>query len=138
MPLVYQKNRPVVFFDGVCVLCNAAVKFIIRNDPDAYFSFASLQSDFAEDLLKKKGIDAGQLDSLILIENDQVFSKSTAVLKICSHLRFPWNLLVVLRLVPPVLRDLLYSLTARVRYRCWGRLDQCSVPDASVRERFLS
>ena len=133
-----EKTQNIIFFDGVCLLCHASVRFIIKNDPKAHFSFASLQTDFAKNILMKRGIDPVQLDTLFLLENDQIFSQSTAVLKIASHLQFPWSLLRFFGVLPVALRDHLYRWIAKNRYQWWGRLPTCTIPDPVEKNRFLT
>ena len=109
-------NRKIILFDGTCVLCKKAVHFIISRDPKGTFSFASLQSDLAKNLLKEKGLDPDSFDSLVLIEKEDFFYESTAVLKIASQLSFPWNLFGLFLWLPKTLRDPIYKLIARNRF----------------------
>ncbi|AGA22880.1 thiol-disulfide oxidoreductase DCC family protein [Bacillus subtilis subsp. subtilis] len=84
-------NR-VLLFDGVCNLCNGAVQFIIKRDPDGLISFTSLQSETGQSLLKKSGLPTDRFDSFVFIEDGQVYTKSTAAIKVFRHLRGPWRL----------------------------------------------
>lgn len=128
-------NR-VIFFDGVCPLCHASVRFVIKNDPEAYFSFASLQSDFAQHHLKRKGLDGSRFNTLFLLEDDNVFTESTAVFKIASKLKFPWKLLGIFLHLSPRLRDFPYRWIAQSRYKWWGRLESCPIPSSEEEHRF--
>lgn len=87
-------NR-VLLFDGVCNLCNGAVQFIIKRDPDGLISFTSLQSETGQSLLKKSGLPTDRFDSFVFIEDGQVYTKSTAAIKVFRHLRGPWRLFVL-------------------------------------------
>ncbi len=128
----------LVLFDGVCNLCNGAVRFIIKRDRHARFRFAALQSDAARMLLASIGVDASTLpDSVILVEDGAVFTRSAAALRIARRLRFPWPLTFGLIIVPRPLRDWLYDAVARRRYRWFGRREACMLPDESLRARFL-
>ena len=127
----------IILFDGVCNLCNASVKFIIRHDPKAYFRFATLQSDFARRILPGNDISSENFASLILIENDIVFSKSTAALKISRKLNGLWPVFYVLIIIPKPIRDFLYDLIAKYRYRLFGRKNTCMVPDQEFKKRFI-
>lgn len=134
-------ERPVdgrlVLFDGVCNLCNVAVRFIIDRDPAARFRFASLQSSAARSQLDRIPGDAPRPDSIVLVEHGRLFTRSTAALRIARRLRFPWPLLFALIVVPRPLRDAVYDYVARNRYRWFGRREACLVPTAEVRGRFL-
>lgn len=123
----------VVLFDGVCNLCNGAVRFIIARDPQARFRFASLQSDVGRCLLKDDGLP----ETIVLLEEGKMYSKSTAALRIARGLRFPWPLLYAFMIVPRPLRDLVYDWVARHRYRWFGKLDTCLLPTPALRNRFL-
>lgn len=127
----------IILFDGVCNLCNASVKFIIRNDPKALFSFAPLQSQFAKKTLKSKSISTEKIESLILVERDNVFFKSTAALKIARNLKSPWPVFYPLIYVPFPLRDFFYNLVAKYRYKLFGQKDRCMLPDEKIASRFF-
>lgn len=126
-------DSAIVLFDGVCNLCNGAVRFILARDPAARFRFASLQSAAARRLL---GGDA-PMESIVLLEGDRVFTKSVAVLRIVRRLRFPWPLCYGFRLVPRILRDAVYDWVARHRYGWFGRREFCMIPGPEVQKRFL-
>lgn len=132
-----QTPHPVVLFDGDCGLCHASVRFVVERDERALFRFAALDSAVARDLLA--GVDPGPLgDSVLLLEDERVYDRSTAALRIARRLRWPWNLAWGLMLVPRFVRDLAYTWVARRRNR-WPRGDgTCLLPNRTVRERFLS
>lgn len=131
------EDGPILLFDGVCNLCHAAVRFVIRRDPAGVFRFAPLDSEAGKRLTRGAFPDADPPDSVILIENGQVHVGSEAALRIVRRLRGPWSVLAVLRLVPRPLRDRMYDTVARNRYRWFGRKDVCPIPDARVQDRFL-
>ena len=131
-------EHPVIFFDGVCNLCNATVQFIIKHDPGALFRFAALQSDVAKRLPAAKQSQMKGQDSIILLENGIIYTRSTAALRIARKLNAAWPLLYVFMLVPGFIRDRLYNLVARNRYRIWGKQDSCMMPAAELQSRFLS
>jgi len=135
MVLYCRVDRPVILFDGVCNLCNGSVAFIIARDPKGYFQFASLQSEAGRRLL---GGAKGPLpDSVALVEDGHVYTRSDAALRVARRLRFPWGLFYGLVVVPRVVRDALYDVVARNRYRWFGRRDTCMVPTPELRRRFL-
>ncbi|HEV2984313.1 MAG TPA: thiol-disulfide oxidoreductase DCC family protein [Vicinamibacterales bacterium] len=128
--------RAVLLFDGVCTLCNGFVQFVIQRDPAGRFQFATLQSDAARRLLQ--AAPQPLPDTLVLVENGRVFLRSTAALRVARGLKFPWPLAFVLVVVPRPLRDWVYDILARNRYRWFGRRDVCMVPTPELRARFLS
>jgi predicted DCC family thiol-disulfide oxidoreductase YuxK len=128
----------VVLFDGVCNLCNGVVVFIIARDPRGRFRFASLQSDAARRLLGQPDpASSAPPASVVLVEGDRVFTQSTAALRIARGLGLPWRLAYGLIAVPRPLRDWLYGVVARHRYRWFGQRDVCMAPTPSMRARFL-
>ncbi|PLW84417.1 thiol-disulfide oxidoreductase [Kineobactrum sediminis] len=130
-------NRHIVIFDGVCNLCNGAVNFIIKRDPDGIFAFTPIQSDLAYELTEQFNIANVGLDTLLLIKNDRCYVFSDAALEIARDLTGLWFLFNVVRIVPRPIRDAVYRLIARNRYKLFGRTDVCMVPSKEVRSRFV-
>ena len=128
--------EPVILFDGVCNLCNHSVQFILKRDPQGYFKFASLQGETGQKLLKKYGIRA-EIDSFVLIENDKSYIKSSAALRVSQKLLQPWKSLVILRFIPPFIRDFLYDIVAKNRYKWFGKIESCVLPLPEWEKRFL-
>lgn len=126
---------PILFFDGVCTLCNASVDFIIEHEAAAVLRFASLQGETALELLGED--KARALQSLVLWQDGDIVERSSAALRVARHLRAPWRWLRVFQLVPRPLRDLAYDWVARNRYRWFGRNETCRVPKPEERARFL-
>ena len=127
----------VVLFDGVCNLCNGWVRFVVRRDPGLRFRFASLQSVFGAELLRRHGLPADYLGSILLLEDGALFSKSDAVLRIARRLRWPWPVVSVLGVVPRAMRDVVYDWVARNRYRWFGKRETCMLPSPQDARRFL-
>ena len=128
---------PVVLFDGVCNLCNGFVQFVIPRDPDGQIRFAPLQSVPGQELLRRHGFATADFDSIVLVEEEQTYTKSAAVLRIADILGWPYSLACVGRFFPAAFRDWLYDVIADNRYDWFGRRDRCMVPDEDVRDRFL-
>ena len=105
----------VILFDGECGFCARTVRFITRRDPRAHFRFAALQSVEGRALLAQHGLPADQLDSVVLIEDGVVFTRSTAALRICCRLSGAWPVFAVFLVLPPTWRDWIYDLIARHR-----------------------
>jgi predicted DCC family thiol-disulfide oxidoreductase YuxK len=130
--------QSVVLFDGVCNLCNGFVQFVIARDRRNRFQFAALQSPPAQRLLAPLAAAADALDTMILIEDGRVFTRSAAALRVARGLAFPWPLAYGFILVPRPLGDWAYGLVARHRYRWFGRRDVCMVPTPEHRAKFLT
>ncbi|XDD52012.1 thiol-disulfide oxidoreductase DCC family protein [Leptospira sp. WS92.C1] len=134
---IQKKETSIVFFDGVCNLCNSTVLFFIDRNPKNNLRFASLQSGAAQALLGKK-IGLGEFpSSVLLLENGILYQKSDAVLNISKYLSFPWNIFFLFRLVPRFLRDIVYDWIAKNRYRWFGKLEVCRIPSPNLKSRFL-
>jgi len=130
-------DGPVVLFDGVCNFCAWSVRFIHAHD-DGVLRFAPLQSEVGAALLDEHGMAPDYFDSLVYIGADGVYTKSAGAVRIARHFRGPYRLLWLLRFVPRIVRDAGYDLLARVRYDVFGKKEECMVPDAELRERFLA
>jgi len=130
-------DRPVLLFDGVCALCNATVRAVVRLDSEGAVLFAPLQSEVGRELLEGVGMDPDYFDSVVLVEGEEYATKSTAVLEVCRRLDGPAPLLYPLVSLPKRLRDGAYDLVGASRYRVFGRLEECPIPDERTRQRFL-
>lgn len=128
---------PIVLFDGVCKFCNNSVNFIIDHDPAGRIQFAALQSATGQRLLKQHGLPPSTLDTLVLVDGRHAYTRSTAALRIAGHMGGWWRYLMAGLLIPPFLRDAVYNLLARNRYRWFGQLDACRMPTPELRQRFL-
>lgn len=132
-----NEGAPIILFDGVCNFCAWSVRFVIERDPRGVIRFASLQSEAGKSLLRQHGLDENQSDSFVFIEGSRAFTESTAALRVCKHLRWPWRWLRVGLILPKFLRDPFYRIIARNRYRWFGKSDSCLVPSPEIRARFL-
>ena len=126
----------IVLYDGVCHFCTASVQFIIKRDPTARFRFASQQSPTGRALLAKAGLPQS-MDTFVLIESDQAYTRSTAALKVASQLSGAWWLFGIFWLMPRSIRDAAYGVVARNRYRWFGKRETCWVPTPEIRARFI-
>jgi predicted DCC family thiol-disulfide oxidoreductase YuxK len=130
-------THPIVLFDGVCNLCNGSVQFILKRDSQVRFRFASLQSEAGRSLLVEHGLDPDALSSVVVIEGGRVWQESSAALRIARHLPGAWKLLRVFTVIPRPLRDAVYRLIARNRYRWFGKSETCWLPTPELKGRFL-
>ncbi|MEN8125014.1 MAG: DCC1-like thiol-disulfide oxidoreductase family protein [Bacteroidota bacterium] len=130
-------NKSFVLFDGYCNLCNASVRFIIKRDKKQQYIFSSLQSDAAQKVLLQYGYNYFKTNSIILIENEKVYDKSTAALRIAKDLKPLWNYAFYLIYIPKSIRDRIYDLIAKNRYKWFGKKDNCTVNFPLYENRFL-
>jgi predicted DCC family thiol-disulfide oxidoreductase YuxK len=132
-----SSNNKIVLFDGVCNLCNSSVQFIIKHDKKKQFRFASLQGKFGQEVLKKNNFSSESLNTLILIEEDKIFTRSTGVLRMLKHLGGGWSLLYGFIILPAFIRDAVYNWVSKNRYKWFGKKDECMIPTKELKERFL-
>lgn len=130
-------HAPLLIFDGVCNICSFGVKIVLRADKHGVFRFAFGQGEHGSALKTRYGLPKGDLENVTLIDGGRCYQKSDAVLEVVRRLPFPWPLLGVFRIVPKFLRDPLYSLVARNRYRWFGVRQSCFAPSAEHRARFI-
>jgi|TARA_B110000879_G_C11177261_1_gene516637 predicted DCC family thiol-disulfide oxidoreductase YuxK len=126
----------LILFDGVCSLCNGSVDLIVRNENGNALKFASLQSDLGKEVIKKSGLE-NVPDSILFYSEGTLYAESDAVLRVVKFLKMPYKWLVVFRVMPRMIRDGMYRLIARNRYRWFGKRDTCRVPTAQEREKIL-
>lgn len=130
-------DHGVVLFDGNCAFCERSVVFIAGRDPKGYFRFGASQTPAAEALLAPYGVSRETARSIILIEQGQVYLRSTATLRIAARLTWPWSMARVFLLVPRPLRDAAYAVVAAVRMRLAGRANACELPPPEIRARLI-
>lgn len=132
-----SRPHPVVLFDGVCNLCNWTARHIIRHDPSGRFRLASLQSRPGRDLVAQYGVDPDTINTVVLVENGNVYTKSDAALMIARRLRGPSQFLWPMRFLPRPIRDAAYDWVSRNRYQIFGKREECMIPGSGIQERFL-
>jgi len=130
-------NAPLILFDGVCNLCNASVQWVLLRDKAGIFRFAALQSETGQARLRAFGFSADRFDTVVLLHGGRCYTHSDAALAVCRLLGWPWSWLTVFRCFPRFIRDGVYRLVARYRYRWFGRSESCLLPQPAWRDRFL-
>jgi len=130
-------KKPVVLFDGVCNLCTGSVQFIIKHDPGRRFRFASLQSEYGKKVLQDFHLSSHHLDSFILLENGKIYKQSTGALRVTKKLKGLWPLLYGCIIVPPFIRNAVYSFIANNRYKWFGKKETCWLPAPELKDLFL-
>ncbi len=127
----------IILFDGVCNLCNSSVQFIIKRDKKKQFRFASLQGNFGQEFLKMHKMPAENFNTLILFENDNIYTRSTGALRMLKHLGGGWNLLYGFIIFPKFIRDGVYNWISKNRYKWFGKKEECMIPTKDLKERFI-
>lgn len=131
------KKHKIILFDGVCNLCNGAINFVIKRDKKDIFQFATLQSEIGQELLSKFKIDTSKVDSIILIDGENCYVKSSAALGISKHLSGGYPLLYGFLILPKFIRNNVYDYIARNRYKWFGKKESCMIPTPELKEKFL-
>ena len=132
-----KTTKKIILFDGVCNLCNSSVLFVIQRDPKDQFRFAPLQSEIGQSLAAKHKIDTTDVDSIILIDGDQVYVKSTAALHIAKYLTGGYPLLFGFMIIPRFIRNWVYNYVAKNRYKWYGKKESCMIPTPALKSKFL-
>lgn len=131
-------DKPIVLFDGVCNLCNGSVLFIIKRDSQSRLKFASLQSDYGTEQMKRFNLPPSSLNSVLLIKSGQLFQKSNAALEIARMLDGIWPGMYAFKIVPLFIRDFIYDWIAKNRYRWFGKKEACMIPTPEMKARFVN
>lgn len=131
-------NQKVILFDGICNLCNGAVQKVIEKDEKNQFKFASLQSAFGQEFLKENTLNDQNLDSMILLDGDKFYTKSDAALRIGKELKGIYGLSGIFLIVPRFLRNWVYDIIAKNRYKWFGKQESCWLPSPELEAKFLT
>jgi len=130
-------DHPVILFDGLCNLCSSSVQFIIRHDKKDLFRFASLQGEVGQQVLKAHHLPADDLNSFVLYQQGMVYTKSSGALRVAKQLNGAWPLLYVFIIIPPFIRNAIYSWVASNRYKWFGKKNECWLPTPALRKKFI-
>jgi predicted DCC family thiol-disulfide oxidoreductase YuxK len=131
------QTEHLILFDGICLLCEGFVRFLLRHDKKKIFKFATLQSSESQTILKSFGEEFQKLDSVLLVSSGKVFHKSQAVFQMALLLGYPWKIFALFRLVPDFISNGVYDFIARNRYRWFGKREECLLPNPEIKSRFL-
>ncbi|PPU66654.1 hypothetical protein XcodCFBP4690_00435 [Xanthomonas codiaei] len=138
MSTAQMRTAPAtIVFDGVCLLCNGWVQFLLRHDRRGRYRFAAMQGQAGRALLQQHGLDPDDPLSFLLVDHSGAWTDSDAIVRVLARLGGLWRLATVLRVIPRGLRDIGYRLIARNRYRWFGRSDHCMLPTPEQHARFL-
>ena len=127
----------IILFDGVCNLCNSSVQFIIKRNKKQHFYYASLQSDVAKEILLQHLEKKITLDTIVFVEKGNIYTKSTAALRISRYLDGLWKFAYVLIIIPRPIRDAFYDFVAKKRYMWFGKRESCMIPTDDQKKLFL-
>lgn len=132
-----MRTEPIILFDGVCNLCNAMVRFVIKRDKRGDILFSALQGETAKKLLAAFNLPVQETATMVFIEKGKIYLRSKAALRICLHLKAGWPLCYGFIIVPAFLRNGIYNLIAKNRYKWFGVKQECMVPTVQLKARFL-
>lgn len=134
-----EYTDPIVLFDGVCNLCNGAVNVLLDLDKHKRLKFASLQSEYAKNLIQSKTLEENirGIDSILFWDGREIHIKSNAIIEICDKLGGFWKILKLSYIIPRPIRNILYDLIAKNRYRLFGKRESCRMPSPELKERIL-
>ena len=127
----------IILFDGICNLCSSSVQFVIKRDAKNRFLFASLQSAAGQGYLRRFGLPADSFHSFVLVEDDKCYTRSTAALRVARFLTGAWPLLYACIIIPRFIRDAIYNVIARNRYKWFGKKEACWIPTPDLKKTFL-
>lgn len=133
----FPDDRPIIIFDGHCVLCSRFARFALRHDRRAVFRLMAAQTPVGQSIFRHFNLDPKQLETNILLDGGHAWFKSAGTIRMFAHLGFPWSLCSLLKTVPRPWLDRLYDLIARNRLRWFGRQSICFVADPAHRDRFI-
>ena len=136
-PLQALGDKPLIVFDGLCVLCSANARFVLRHDRRRHFNLTTAQGPLGEALYRHFGLATDDYETMLVIENGRLFTKSDGAIAIARGLGWPWRAAALARIVPRPIRDSVYRLIARNRYRIFGRRETCWLPAPDEADRIL-
>jgi len=133
----FPDDKPIIVFDGKCVLCSRWARFVMRHDGDKRFRLLAAQTPLGTALYDHYGLDPVDYETNVLLEDGRAFLKSESTIRMFERLGLPWSLMTAFRVVPRGLRDKLYNVIARNRLKWFGRRETCFVPESGDADRFL-
>lgn len=131
------QQHDIILFDAICVICNGWAKFLIQHDKHSKFKLVSAQSPLGEEILKYYAMSTEHYTTMLVIKDGQLYTESSALLKVMQHLGLPFSLMNAGYLLPRPIRDFLYRRIALNRYQLFGQTNNCLIPSAENRQHFL-
>src|SRR5688572_4468471 len=136
-PLEALRDRPLIVFDGLCVLCSGNARFVLRHDRRRHFNLTTAQGPLGEALYRHFGLSTDDYETMLVIDGGRLFTQSDGAIAIARGLGWPWRAAAAARIVPRPIRNAVYRLIARNRYRLFGRRDVCWTPSPGEADRIL-
>lgn len=124
----------LILFDGLCNLCNRSVLFVIKRDKQAFFRYASIQSEVGQNILNHLSIDPKKTDTIVYVKGDKYYLQSSAILNILKDLGGVWRLFYAFIIIPRFIRDLVYRIIAKWRYKIFGKRESCTISNYEIKE----
>jgi len=135
---VLSKQHPILFYDGVCILCDHFIQFVHNNDKADIFRFATLQEEAGQLIKNEMNLHSNKKDeTVILMFQSKILTYSDVSIEVCKLLGWPYKALIIFSIVPKKIRDAVYLLIARNRYKWFGKTEQCMIPDGGLKEKLL-
>jgi predicted DCC family thiol-disulfide oxidoreductase YuxK len=134
----FPDDHPIIIFDGYCALCSGWVSFVLRHDRNCHYRLMTAQSAIGKALYRHYGLDPDDYETNVLLMDGFAWFKSEGSIRMAEGLGFPWAMAGVARVLPIFLRDKLYELVARNRFKWFGRKATCYMPSESVKNRFIN
>ncbi len=129
---------PLLFIDGECFLCDAFLQFVLKKDTQHKFYYTHLQSNLANNILSDYTLSGVDLKTVILLKNNKIYTKSDVAIQVFKQLGGFWKILAqIMQIFPKSIRDLVYRLIAKYRYKIWGKSDACILPTKDIKDRFI-
>lgn len=133
-----SQKHPIVFYDGVCILCNHFIQFVHKNDKSNVFRFATLQDEAGRLIKEQVNLQTNETDeTVILMYQSKVLTYSDVSIEVFKRLGWPFKALAIFSIVPKTIRDAVYLLVARNRYKWFGKTEQCMIPAGTLKEKLL-
>jgi predicted DCC family thiol-disulfide oxidoreductase YuxK len=133
-----MNSKSILYYDGLCGFCDTMVQFVLKNDPEGNFNFATLQSKRGQEALRQNGLATEDLETVLVEIDGKYFSRSQAIFEIFKKLKFPWRLMTVFSVIPTAWADGVYRWFSRNRYRFSKRKDVCGFVPPHQKERFIT
>ena len=134
---MFKNEKNILLFDGICNLCNRLVQFVIKRDLKAKFRFAALQSKTGQALCLHMKLPMGDFNSIVYIRDGKCLFKSSAILHVLYDLGGVWKLFYAFIIMPSFIRDFVYTIVAKTRYKVFGKRETCMIPSSEIKNRFL-
>ena len=132
-----NSNKGLLIFDGYCILCSWSVRFILKRDKKDYFRYVALQSEYAKQIISSYNLPVDFDKSIVLVSENKIWLKSDAVLQVVSRLNGIWPIFGIFRIIPKRMRDSVYMLISKYRYKLFGKRNDCYIPEKKDMQKYI-